>query len=57
MCQQRECVNNMVHIVRDVSLSKLSIFNERVQVLGLLVHIISPTRSRTISCFICIQTW
>jgi hypothetical protein len=41
------------HVVRDVPLSELSIFNGMVKVLGLLVHIISLTRSGTIPYFIC----
>jgi hypothetical protein len=57
------CANNVIaptmryHVVRDVLLSELTIFNGRVQVLGLQVHIMSPIRSGTIPCFICKQTW
>jgi hypothetical protein len=39
------------HVVRDVPLSELSIFQRKGIGVGVLVHIMSPTRSGTIPCY------
>jgi hypothetical protein len=56
------CANNVnapttrYHVVRDVPLSELSIFQWKDT--GVRApHIMSPTRSKSIPCFICTQTW
>jgi hypothetical protein len=45
------------HIVEEVPLSELSIFQWKGKSVGLLVHIMSWMTSGTIPCFTCTQTW